>query len=542
MSALSLSLPSDDGAAAAAAPAASPTPTPSARYSALAADYNSLPTFPSRPSYRAFTSALSPRTQCVLADGARGGDRFAPSSVPIYQTATFVQPSAREFGPYDYTRSGNPTRTALEAQVAQLEGAHAAFAFASGMAALAAVTRLLAPGDELLVGADVYGGTHRLVSRVTAALHGVRVRFVDTSAGPDAVAAALTPATRMLHMETPSNPLMRISDVRALAALLRPRGVLLVVDSTMMPPVLARPLALGADVVVHSATKYFGGHSDVTGGLVCLRDPELAKRVAFFQNAEGTGCDPFSCWLFLRGIKTMALRVERAQENARAVAAYLARHAAVTRVFYPGLTSGGGGGGSGGGEDDAAQQRAQAAVHAGQAAGPGCVISFTTGAVDVSRRLIDALRIFKLTVSFGSVNSLCELPCTGSHASIPPELRKIPEDLVRLSVGIEDIDDLLHDLQQAFELATHPHVPNVRAVRRSDTDDGAAALGINDIVAATAAGEEITALRRSVAMLAAAADTAERAAAAARTTAVAGLTIAAVAAVFTALVVARRSR
>jgi cystathionine beta-lyase len=420
-----------------------------------------LPTYPSRPSYKEFHSQLSPDTLCVVFEGAPH-DPHKPASVPIYQTATFVQPSATEFGSYDYTRSGNPTRTALEKHVAMLEGAHTAFAFSSGMAALAAVTRLLKPGDELLVGEDIYGGMHRLVSRVTSALHGIKVRFVDTT-DLGTVRAALTPDTRMLHMETPSNPLMRISDIGALHALLAPRGVLLSIDSTMMSPILQRPLGLGADIVVHSATKFFGGHSDVMGGLVCVQDEGLAKRIAFFQNAEGNGLDPNSCWLFLRGIKTLALRVERAQASAGRVAAFLARHTMVKDVFYPGMVLP-----RGGGSEAAARD---AALHAKQASGSGCVLSFTTGNMAISRRIIDALRIFKLTVSFGSVSSLCEMPCFLSHASIPAHLRKLPEDLIRISVGIENAEDLLHDLEQAFDLAAHPLVTNVRSVRRRDTAD-----------------------------------------------------------------------
>jgi cystathionine beta-lyase len=395
------------------------------RYDATGTDgrtYDDLPTYPTRPSYKEFHSQLHIETQCVVFEGAPG-DPHKPASVPIYQTATFVQPSATEFGAYDYTRSGNPTRTALEKQVAMLEGAHAAFAFTSGMAALSAVTRLLQAGDELLVGDDIYGGMHRLVSRVTSALHGVRVRFVDTTS-LDAVAAALSPATRMLHMESPSNPLMRITDIRALAKLLAPRGVLLSIDSTMMSPILQRPLQLGADIVTHSATKFFGGHSDVMGGLVCLRDEALSKRVAFFQNAEGNGMDPNSCWLFLRGIKTMALRVGRAQASAELVARFLRRHPLVKDLFFPGDSAGGeGGAGAGAGARDAVSQK-ERATHFSQAAGPGCVLSFTTGSNAVSRRVIDALRVFKLTVSFGSVSSLCEMPCVMSHASIPTHLRE----------------------------------------------------------------------------------------------------------------------
>ncbi len=383
------------------------------RYDALSADYNNLPTYPTRPSYKEFHSKLKPSTQCVVFEGAPR-DPHKPSSVPIYQTATFVQPSSTEFGAYDYTRSGNPTRTALEKQVAMLEGAHAAFAFTSGMAALAAVTRLLKAGDELLVGDDIYGGMHRLVSRVTGALHGIKVRFVDTT-DLNAVRAAIGPNTRMLHMESPSNPLMRITDVRGLSSVLRANGVLLSIDSTMMSPVLQKPLNMGADIVVHSATKFFGGHSDVMGGLVCLRDEDLSKRIAFFQNAEGSGMDPFSCWLFLRGIKTLALRVEKAQANAHAVAAHLSTHCPhIKDIFYPGLKPRSG---------DAKALR-EYEIHHSQSRGAGCVMSFTTGNVALSRRFIDSLRIFKLTVSFGSVNSLCEMPCVLSHASIPADQRE----------------------------------------------------------------------------------------------------------------------
>jgi cystathionine beta-lyase len=447
---------------------------------AVAADadsYNDLPTYPVRPSYKEFHSQLKIQTQCVVFEGAPR-DPHKPSAVPIYATATFVQPSATEFGAYDYTRSGNPTRTALEKQVAMLEGAHAAFAFGSGMAALAAVTRLLKAGDELIVGDDIYGGMHRLVSRVTGALHGVKVKFVDTT-DLDTVRAALTPSTRMLHMESPTNPMMRITDVRRLASILHDAGVLLSIDSTMMSPILQRPLYLGADIVVHSATKFFGGHSDVMGGLVCLRDEELSKRIAFFQNAEGSGMEPFSCWLFLRGIKTLALRVERAQANAQLVAEYLSHQAAAKQLFYPGIKP----------KDLSSRAGRDYAIHFSQASGAGCVMSFTTGSVAVSRRLIDALRIFKLTVSFGSVNSLCEMPCVMSHASIPADKRRLPDDLIRLSIGIEEPEDLIADIAQAFELAIHPLVTNVRSVQRKDSAEEAAAAGLSPVNGAGATAE-----------------------------------------------------
>jgi len=252
------------------------------------------------------------------------------------------------------------------------------------------------------------------------------------------VVKAITPQTRLIHTESPSNPRMRISDLRALAQAAKRHNVLLSVDSTMMPPVICKPLTLGADVVIHSATKFFSGHADCTGGLVCVRDPELAHRVAFLQNAEGTALAPFECFLFLRGIKTMHLRVQQAQQSAVQVAAFLMAHPQVREVYFPGK-----GGCSAKG----------LAIHRAQATGQGSMISFVTGSVEFSRRFCDACRIFKTTVSFGSVNSLCEMPCTMSHASIPSEKRTLPDDLVRLSIGIEDVRDLISDLSHALAVA-----------------------------------------------------------------------------------------
>ncbi|CAE8678641.1 unnamed protein product [Polarella glacialis] len=280
----------------------------------LSCRYDDLPTFPIRPSFAGFENALRPASQCVVFDGCPE-DPYHPSNTPIYQTSTFVQPSASEFGAYDYTRSGNPTRTALEKHVAMLEQAAAAFAFASGMAALHTTMRLLRQGDEILVNEDIYGGMHRLLTQ-DCVHSGVQVRFVDTT-DLDSVRKAISPRTKLIHTESPSNPRMRITDLKALADLAHEHGVLLSVDSTMMPPVICKPLLLGVDIVVHSATKFFSGHADCTGGLVCVRNAELAHRIAFLQNAEGTALAPFECFLFLRGIKTMWLRVTRAQENAQ---------------------------------------------------------------------------------------------------------------------------------------------------------------------------------------------------------------------------------
>lgn len=398
-------------------------------------DYDALPTFPIRPNFAEFKNELQPASQCVVFDGCPE-DPYHPSNTPIYQTATFVQPSSSEFGPYDYSRSGNPTRTALEKHVAMLEQAAAAFAFASGMAALHTVMRLLKHGDQVIANEDIYGGMHRLLTQ-DCTNSGIDVKFVDTT-DLNALSKAITPKTRLIHLESPSNPRMRITDMRGVCAIAHKYGILVSVDSTMMPPVICKPLTLGVDIVVHSATKFFSGHADCTGGLVCVRDPELAHRVAFLQNAEGTALAPFECFLFLRGIKTMFLRVERAQQNARRVVNFLLRNPHIEKVLFPGP----------GGCD-----ATSLAIHCSQSKGSGSVISFTTGSLDFSRRLVDACKIFKTTVSFGSVNSLLEMPCTMSHVSIPAEKRTLPVDLIRLSVGIEDAQDLILDLEQAIKVA-----------------------------------------------------------------------------------------
>jgi cystathionine beta-lyase len=362
-----------------------------------------------------------------------------------------VQPSSSEFGAYDYTRSGNPTRTALEKHAAMLEKAAAAFAFASGMAALHTMLRLLKNGDEIIVNEDIYGGMHRILTQ-DCVHNGIRVVFGDTT-DLASIERLITPQTRMIHTESPSNPRMRISDLRRLAEIAHRHGVLLSVDSTMMPPVICKPLDLGVDIVVHSATKFFSGHADCTGGLVCVRDPQVAHRIAFLQNAEGTALAPFECFLFLRGMKTMHLRVMKAQENAEHVAAFLMNHPHVKDVFFPGK-----GGCS----------SVSLAIHKAQALGQGSMISLTTGSIELSKRVCDACQIFKTTVSFGSVNSLCEMPCTMSHASIPAEERSLPADLVRLSIGIEDYRDLIADLTQAFDLAASQEKPPLSPQLKND--------------------------------------------------------------------------
>lgn len=378
-------------------------------------------------------------TRCVRAfsEDNPEDDPYSAVAPPIYQTATFRQPSAVEFGEYDYSRTANPTRALAEQQIAALEGGRHACAFASGMAAVVAVTRLAEAGQEILAGDDLYGGTCRLLARV-APRQGIRVRFVDAT-DPAAVEAAISPATRLLLVETPTNPLLRIVDLERVAAIAHHRSVLFAVDNSLLSPVLQRPLALGADLVIHSATKALCGHGDVTAGAVVTGDPDLHREMAFHLNAEGSGLAPFDSWLLLRGMKTLSLRIERQCASARRIAEFLAAHAAVREVCFPGLP------GTRGRE-----------IHERQATGPGPVVSFTTGDPDLSRRIVEAARLFSITVSFGSVGSSISLPCRMSHASIPPELRgrlAPPPDLVRLSVGIEDVDDLLADLAQAIEVS-----------------------------------------------------------------------------------------
>ncbi|HEU4795731.1 MAG TPA: aminotransferase class V-fold PLP-dependent enzyme [Pyrinomonadaceae bacterium] len=371
-------------------------------------------------------------TRCVQL--GRGIDAYGAIVPPIYQTATFEQPTAGEFGEYDYTRSGNPTRTLLERQLADLEDAGYACSFASGMAALTALTRIVKTGEEIIAGDDLYGGTVRLLDQI-ALNQNISVRYVDTT-DAEAVRKIVTSRTRLLLLETPSNPLFRISDIRELGSIAREAGAYLAVDNSMLSPVFQRPLNCGADIVVHSATKFLCGHSDVTAGALITNDPALYKQLSFRQNAEGAGLSPFESWLLLRGLKTLALRVERQNSSAEKIAHFLQTRPEVSEVFYPGLP------------DHPGRE-----IHNVQASGNGAVVSFTTGNDKLSAALAESTRLFKIAVSFGSVGSTISLPYRMSHASIPSGLRDRlapPADLVRLSVGIEDVGDLLEDLEHAF--------------------------------------------------------------------------------------------
>jgi cystathionine beta-lyase len=374
-------------------------------------------------------------TRCVHID--RQDDLFGAMVPPIYQTATFRQPSATEFGEYDYTRTGNPTRALLERQIAELENGLHACAFASGMAAISALTRLVGSGEEIIAGDDLYGGTVRLLEQLRQR-QGIGVCYTDTT-DLRLVQAALSSRTKLILIETPTNPLFHISDIRSLAQLAHQAGAFLAVDNSMLSPCFQQPLGLGADFVIHSATKFLCGHSDVTAGAVVTNDSGLHERIALQQNSEGAGLSPFESWLLLRGIKTLALRVERQNESARKVAQFLELHPAAAKVFYPGF-----------------EKHPGHEIHRSQSTGDGAVISFTTGDEAVSERLVESTRLFEIAVSFGSVGSVISLPCRMSHASIPQTLKSRlapPADLVRISVGIEDVDDLIDDLDQALVAA-----------------------------------------------------------------------------------------
>ncbi|PSS01749.1 Cystathionine beta-lyase [Actinidia chinensis var. chinensis] len=362
-------------------------------------------------------------------------DPFGALSTPLYQTATFKQPSASENGPYDYTRSGNPTRLVLESLLAELDKADRAFCFTSGMAALAAVAHLIGTGEEIVAGDDIYGGSDRLLSQVIPKT-GVVVKRVNTT-DLDEVASAIGQSTKLVWLESPTNPRQQISDIRKIAEMAHAHGALVLVDNSIMSPVLSQPLELGADIVMHSATKFIAGHSDVMAGVLAVKgEMLLAKDLYFLQNAEGSGLAPFDCWVCLRGIKTMPLRVEKQQENAQKIAEFLSAHPKVKKVNYAGLPDHPG-----------------RSLHFSQAKGAGSVISFLTGSLALSKHVVEATKYFSITVSFGSVKSLISLPCFMSHASIPAavrEARGLTEDLVRISVGIEDANDLIADLDNAL--------------------------------------------------------------------------------------------
>src|SRR6059058_5701619 len=356
---------------------------------------------------------------------------------PIYQTSTYVQQGLGKHKGYEYARTSNPTREALERNIAALEGGRHGFAFGSGLAAVDTVLKLLSAGDHVVCGENVYGGTHRQMTHIWARL-GLTFTFVDGGELAE-VKAAITPATKMVYAETPTNPMMRLCDLAATGEIARKAKALFVVDNTFATPCFQRPLELGADIVLHSTTKYLNGHSDMVGGMLVANRDDLAERIGFVQNASGAVPGPFDCWLALRGTKTLALRMRQHDVNGRRIAEWLAKHPRVERVYYPGLRS-----------------HPQHELAARQMKGFGGMISIELGDEAFARRFVQRTKIFALAESLGGVESLIGHPATMTHASVPAEMRRamgLTDSLVRLSVGIEDVDDLIADLEQALAAA-----------------------------------------------------------------------------------------
>ena len=359
-------------------------------------------------------------------------------SVPIYQTSTFVQDEPGVHRGYDYARSNNPTRKALEDIIAQLEAGTNGYAFASGLAAIDAVVKLLSAGDEIVAVDDIYGGAFRLFTHIYQKF-GISIKYVDAT-DADNVADAITPATKLIWIESPTNPTLKIADIKKIADIAKANKVLLCVDNTFASPVSQQPIALGADIVVHSGTKYIGGHSDLIAGLVVTATQELGDRIKFIQNASGAILGPFDSWLVIRGIETLDLRVARHSQNAQAVAEYLLTEDLIDHVYYPGLAS-----------------HPNYEVAKKQQKYTGGIISFDLKVDDksVATKIVSNTKYFKLAESLGGVKSLCCLPCEMTHKSIPQEKRYqagVTDSLIRLSVGLEDAADLIADLKQAFAI------------------------------------------------------------------------------------------
>ena len=353
---------------------------------------------------------------------------------PVYQTSTYVQPGlGRDLG-YEYARTQNPTREALEGNVASLEGGRHGLAFASGLAAIDTITKLCSAGDHVVSGEGIYGGSYRLFAKVIAR-QGIDFTFVD-SEDLDQIRDAIRPNTRLIHVETPTNPMMRLTDLSAAATLAREAGALLSVDNTFASPYNQRPLEMGADIVVHSTTKYLNGHSDMVGGLVVVNDDDLHQRLLFLQNAAGAVPGPWDCWLALRGTKTLHLRMRAHNENGALVAEWLEGRDEVERVYYPGLSS-----------------HPQHALATRQMSGFTGMISIELGSLDRARKFVESVRVFSLAESLGGVESLIGHPALMTHASVPSDRRErmgLTDGLVRLSCGVEDVADLVDDLEQAF--------------------------------------------------------------------------------------------
>jgi cystathionine gamma-lyase len=359
---------------------------------------------------------------------------------PIYTTSTYAQESPGVHKGYEYSRTSNPTRGAWERCIADLESGVRGFAFASGMAATSTLLELLDSGSHIVAMDDLYGGTFRLFERVRRRSANLEVTFTDL-AQPEALVAAVRPQTRMIWIETPTNPMLRLADIAQIAQFARPRGILTVVDNTFASPWTQRPLELGADIVMHSATKYLNGHSDMIGGIAVTADAALAEKIGFLQNAIGAVSGPFDSFLALRGLKTLALRMRQASESALRIAGWLEQHPRVTRVLYPGLAS------------HPQHELAKRQMRNGFS---GIVTFFIAGGLPAARAFLERCRLFTIAESLGGVESLVDHPGLMTHSSVPPEKRTalgIDDSLIRLSVGIEDVEDLIADLQQALQPA-----------------------------------------------------------------------------------------
>ncbi|MFC4713155.1 bifunctional cystathionine gamma-lyase/homocysteine desulfhydrase [Planococcus dechangensis] len=376
---------------------------------------------------------MKPKTR-LIHGGIFGDEATGAVSTPIYQVSTYKQEAVGKFKGYEYSRTGNPTRHALEELIADVEYGHAGFAFGSGMAAISSVMMLFSSGDHVILTDDVYGGTYRVMNKVLNRF-GLEFTFVDTG-DLEQVKAAVQENTKAIFIETPTNPLLKVTDIEAVASFAKGNGLLTIVDNTFMTPYFQNPISLGADIVLHSATKYIGGHSDVVAGLVVVNTAQLAEELHFVQNSVGAILGPQDSWLLMRGLKTLGIRMEETNTNAQQIAEFLDGHEAVKAVIYPGLDS-----------------------HSGktlmekQARGFGGMISFDVGSKEKADALLAKLKYFTLAESLGAVESLISVPAQMTHASIPEDRRAelgITEGLVRISVGIEDVEDLIEDLGNAL--------------------------------------------------------------------------------------------
>jgi len=371
----------------------------------------------------------------MIHGGVFGDEHTGAVSVPIYQVSTYKQEAVGKHKGYEYSRTGNPTRFALEELIKDLEGGKKGFAFGSGMAAITAVMMLFNSGDHVILTDDVYGGTYRVMTKVLNRL-GIEATFVDTS-NLENITREIKDNTKAIYIETPTNPLLKITDIKGATNIAKEHRLLTIVDNTFSTPYWQTPLELGADIVLHSATKYIGGHSDVVAGLVIVNSEKLAEELHFIQNSTGGVLGPQDSWLLMRGIKTLGLRMEAHEENARQIVEFLQSHPSVSKVYYPGL------------EDHPNHEIAKK-----QARGFGGMISFDVGSAEKADMLLSKVKYFTLAESLGAVESLISVPAKMTHASIPKERREelgITDGLIRISVGIEDAEDLIEDLKQALE-------------------------------------------------------------------------------------------